>query len=282
MKTPGRLLSVLLSTFSVIAITPLVSGSSVGIEKSNLKNAQKQKSKGKGPSVPTSESTAPTKPSSSGSASTAAPELAFLSPFERELFGEINTLRTNPKLYATYLDDYKKLFKDNRLYLPNRLPLITMEGLKPVDEALSLLRSMAPLPAYASSEGMSKAAKERLDDMIKSGVIGHRGSDGSTPNSRLDKFGRWDKTVGEAIAYDVGTAREVILSLLVDDGVGNRGHRKNLLSTDFTVIGLASGESMKPHSSCIIDFAGAYKEKSLSGETPAKGASKSSKGSKTK
>jgi hypothetical protein len=172
-------------------------------------------------------------------------------------------LRLNsPKLYAGLLTEYRKQYNGNRLALPNRRPIITVEGIKAADEAIAFLRSATPLPQYDLSQGISLAAKERLSDMVKTGILGHRGSDGSFPNDRLEKYGSWSKSIGEAISYGVGTARKVVLGFIVDDGTTSRGHRNNIFSANYKVIGIASGESLKPFANCVVDFAGGFVEKS--------------------
>ena len=51
------------------------------------------------------------------------------------------------------------------------------------------------------------------------------------------------------------------MALLIDDGVEDRGHRKNILKTSFTHAGAAVGTHKKYKTMCCIDFASGYKEK---------------------
>lgn len=60
--------------------------------------------------------------------------------------------------------------------------------------------------------------------------MGHAGSDGSNPGSRLNAHGDWQMAYSENIDYGpLLTGRDVIIDLLVDDGVPDRGHRHNIL-----------------------------------------------------
>lgn len=52
-------------------------------------------------------------------------------------------------------------------------------------------------------------------------------------SNRLERYGDWMGKIGENIDFGSKTARDIILSLIIDDGVTNRGHRKNTLSPDF-------------------------------------------------
>jgi uncharacterized protein YkwD len=63
--------------------------------------------------------------------------------------------------------------------------------------------------------------------------IGHEGSDGSTIATRVSRYGTWRGAIAESIPYGTDLAREIVIQLLVDDGVPGRGHRKNILENQF-------------------------------------------------
>ena len=50
---------------------------------------------------------------------------------------------------------------------------------------------------------------------------------------RLEKYGDWSGKIGENIEFGSKSAIEIVSSLLIDDGVANRGHRKNITSDSF-------------------------------------------------
>jgi len=60
--------------------------------------------------------------------------------------------------------------------------------------------------------------------------------------------------VGENIYYGEFTAEEIVLQLLIDEGIEDLGHRKNILNPRFNSIGV----SIKPHKSyvynCVMSF----------------------------
>jgi uncharacterized protein YkwD len=107
---------------------------------------------------------------------------------------------------------------------------------------------------------MVKAAKVHAADLVSSGKNGHRGSDGSQPGERLDRFGRWDEEYGENIVYESRTPRYDVIGMIIDDGTANRGHRENLFS-DFRVIGIASGKRPAGATVAVVTFAVGYKDK---------------------
>jgi len=51
---------------------------------------------------------------------------------------------------------------------------------------------------------------------------------------------------------------DILISLIVDDGIPNRGHRKNIFSRDFKFTGIGVGRHSKHKHICVIDYAKGY------------------------
>ena len=111
---------------------------------------------------------------------------------------------------------------------------MTQEGTRALDEAISFLRAARPAPPSSLSQGMRSGAFELVKDQRGTDTTGHRGRDGSFCEQRAQRFGSWREPIGENLTYGNDTARERVLTLLIDDGVANRGHRKRLLDSSFT------------------------------------------------
>jgi uncharacterized protein YkwD len=187
---------------------------------------------------------------------------AFLSPLEQQIVNEMNLARTEPQKYAAFVEDFKKYYKGNQLTLPGRnQALLTGEGIAAVDEAIGFLRTAKPLPAMSINRGMSLAAKDHARDLAFKGIQGHRGSDGSSPNARLDRYGRWEGVVGENIVYDVSTAREIVIGLIIDDGTANRGHRRNIFDPNHLVTGVSITDSPANGARCVLNYATGFQER---------------------
>ena len=188
-------------------------------------------------------------------------EAKFLSPLENAVVYEINMARTAPKDYASFLEQYKKYYHKKLLKLPGQTPILTKEGVGAVVEAIRFLRSIKPLPPFYPSKGMSSGARDHVTDQGSSGSSQHRGSDGSQPWDRVNRYGTWEKRIAENIAYGSDKARSIVMFLIIDDGVSSRGHRKNIFNPDFRVIGVACGQHATCRTVCVISFAGGYQEK---------------------
>ena len=69
----------------------------------------------------------------------------------------------------------------------------------------------------------------------------HEGSNGCSVKQRFEKYGKFISSYGENLSFACDTAEEVVLQLIIDDGIEGRGHRQNIFNKDFKVVGCYSG-----------------------------------------
>mmetsp|Transcript_20129 Transcript_20129/g.24931 ORF Transcript_20129/g.24931 Transcript_20129/m.24931 type:complete len:484 (+) Transcript_20129:17-1468(+) len=184
---------------------------------------------------------------------------------EAELLAEVNKLRCNPKAYATTLESLLPLYKDDKSFWPEdstSQPFMTHEGKAAVEEAINYLRTnsfdqnMRPLIMH---QGMNKAAKDHVNDLVKSGDrLGHTGSDGSKPADRLSRYGRWFERASECLAYRHKSADMLVSQLVIDDGMNSRTQRNTVLSPEMRAIGCAITEHPSHGTLAVLTFAGGY------------------------
>ena len=115
-----------------------------------------------------------------------------------------NELRTNPTYFISYLEERLDYFdEDNILWLPDSdFGLITWEGTAAVEEAIEFLMTKQPLlTKYEWRSGMAHACQDHVDQMGEAGLTGHTGIDGSTPYTRMDRYGEWNDWAAAYISY---------------------------------------------------------------------------------
>ena len=181
------------------------------------------------------------------------------------LVREMNIARQNPALYASYIEDLRSHFDGRSLVLPGGTRVRSKEGTRALDEAIRFLRHSRPESPLILSTGMCRAAADHCADQT-SGRMGHGGSDRSTPGSRISRYGEWGGGWAENIAYGKTNARDIIMALIIDDGLPARKHRKNIFNPKFNVAGAAFGPHARYRTVCSIDFAGAYAEQGQTGQ----------------
>ena len=82
----------------------------------------------------------------------------------------------------------------------------------------------------------------------------------------MNRYGTWSAAWGENIAYGKTNARDIVLALIIDDGLPSRKHRKNIFNPKFNYAGAACGRHALYRSVCSIDFAGGYTERGQTAE----------------
>jgi uncharacterized protein YkwD len=187
---------------------------------------------------------------------------AALSPAEQDLLNEINQARAQPQVYAGYLEKLKPLFKGKQ-YTTDLLQVETQEGWDAVEDAIKFLRSATPAGPLNASHGLCLAAFSHVKDQSASGATGHAGGDQTLIEQRVRPFGTWQGDIGENLVYGDESARERILTWLIDDGVAGRGHRKRIMSQDYKVAGISCGPHPEYGAMCVLALAGGFNDSGI-------------------
>ena len=164
-----------------------------------------------------------------------------------------NKLRKDPKSYIPALEDRLKRMDGKRLLVKENTYLVTKEGAPAVKEAIKYLTKVKPIEERMKiSKALCKAAQDHAEDSGASGLVGHIGTDRSTMDDRINRYVMQCNWKGESINYrNYETAEDVIIDLLIDDGVKDRGHRKNLFNANFNCLGVGVADH-KVYEKCVV------------------------------
>ncbi|MCL2243971.1 MAG: CAP domain-containing protein [Treponema sp.] len=190
-----------------------------------------------------------------------AANVDYLTDIEKDVILEMNKVRTDPKKYVElYIQPRLRYFNGRNYSVPGQITLVTQEGSAAVNACITALNRASSAGVLTPERGLSRAAKDHVTDQSRTGQTGHNGSDRSTPETRMRRYGvfRGSWTLGENIAYGDATGREIVCSLLIDDGVPSRGHRDNIMNRAFTQIGVGYGTHTQYRTTCTITYAHGY------------------------
>jgi uncharacterized protein YkwD len=190
-----------------------------------------------------------------------AADADYLTGVEKDVVLEMNKARTDPKKYVKlYIQPRLKYYNGKDYSVPGKITIVTQEGTAAVNSCITALNRASSAGILTPEKGLSLAAKDHATDQSATGQTGHDGSDKSTPEIRMKRYGVFSGTwtLGENIAYGDTNGREIVCSLLIDDGVPNRGHRTNIMNRAFTQTGTGYGTHTQFRTSCTITYANGY------------------------
>ena len=169
----------------------------------------------------------------------------------KEIYQQHNELRTNPQSYIQKLENSLKYYKENNIYSPqDEDPIKTTEGIEAVQEAINFLKNQKSLPKLILSDKINKACQDHIKDIGPKGMTGHEGSDGKNISERIEKYGEWDGEIAENLDFGFKKAENIIMNLLIDDGVKERYQRSNMFYPGFRYIGIGIGPH-KDYGTCV-------------------------------
>jgi len=178
--------------------------------------------------------------------------LKDLEKLKKEVINETNRIRSNPKSYIPILESYIKYFDGNILEKPDTdTGIETQEGAFAYQEAINFLKSQKPIEPLIYDEEVSKASQELSDLMGKTG-----NTEDNNIEERISKYVDWDVAISENIDFGGFTGEDVIINLLVDDGVEDRSHRSNLFNTKIKYFGVGTSFHKEYDICTVIDYIG--------------------------
>lgn len=166
-----------------------------------------------------------------------------LSQQEQWFFYWANWLRKDPaRFYKVVVRSFLKQFPE-----ANTRDLIGLDQ--------QLFQIKAPLPPFMPDSGLFQMSRIHAIDLNRQqNELSHTSSSGKSFEERIKAAGDYN-CAGENVYYGVADPLVALTLLLIDYGVPGRGHRLNLLSSEFERLGL-SFISISENTALIVqDFA---------------------------
>ncbi|MCK5137259.1 MAG: CAP domain-containing protein [Bacteroidales bacterium] len=166
-----------------------------------------------------------------------AGEAGYMTEEEKKVILFINMARHDGSLFAeTFLETYMKTNDlENSRYIR------------------SLFRDLKKLPDLLPLEPGEDLTAVAQGHAIKSGKTGHVGH--IDFNKRFKPLmGNPYQHVGENCSYGYEEAIDIVITLLIDEGIKEMGHRKNILNKSFNSVGVAIRPHKKYRVNCVMDF----------------------------
>lgn len=161
---------------------------------------------------------------------------AYMSSSEKEIIYILNLIRSYPALFArTVLKKYPALSGNNQL----------ADDKYYFQSLMDTLLIMEPKQMFYPDNACFQSARAHAR---QSGITGYAGHERMTPESKSKK-----NYNGECCDYGRSSPLEIIMSLVIDDGIPNLGHRKICLM-DFTKIGVSIQPHKKYGTNAVLDF----------------------------
>lgn len=162
--------------------------------------------------------------------------IRYLKEAEKEVIYFTNLARADGKLF---IDTYLTLYlKTNQL--------------KPDSFTQSLIKQLEKtrdLPMLYPDNDLYEIARDHATKSGKTGAQGHNGFE-----KRFKPVVKIFDIYGENCYYGKNNALVIVIDLLIDKGIEDLGHRKNLLEPGYNSIGVSIMPHKKFGYNCVMDF----------------------------
>ena len=179
------------------------------------------------------------------------------------LYKELNKLRKDPRSYIPLIQQEMNTIKKNNVLRKkdSNLQIQTLEGRAAYEDAILFLEQQEPVQPLTKEIRLSYAAADLVKDIGERGVVTHQDKDGLFVSERIEKYCEWDFCANEVIEVSSKNAQDILVSLLVDDGIRDRLDRRALFQHIYNYVGIACGPHSEYEIVTVLVFAGGIRQK---------------------
>ncbi|MGB3947860.1 MAG: CAP domain-containing protein [Bacteroidia bacterium] len=165
-----------------------------------------------------------------------AKDSSYLTTEEKEIVYYTNLVRLNPELFG-------KTFIQHYIDSTGKTSNYTKSLLKTLEKA-------KPMGVLTPSKKLQETAKEHATEFGKKGATGH--------GNLKKRFAKYQEDCGCIVAencyYGKNNALNIVIELLIDEGIANLSHRNNILNKELTSTGLFIAPHKTFTRNCVIDY----------------------------
>lgn len=174
---------------------------------------------------------------------------------DAQVVAELNSARTRPQDYIAGLVTYRatidghfalKTIESAQGNFTVRTRL--SEGASAVDKAIAFLKRQPPITQMAADPRLQAAARRFAEEQSQTGKWGHIAAGGRDLGDRIAEDGTRRNYNAETIMYGKSSAHDIVMHLIIDDGVSDRSHRDVIFDPVLTRV----GSSCRPHPKWMI------------------------------
>ena len=176
-----------------------------------------------------------------------------------DIFNEINKVRRNPQYIIPHLIKMKQFYKHKEYRNPIlNYYILTEEGVEAVKEAIKFVKIQKSLKPLIRFNELDNSANELVEFLLKTGKmeVDEKRDKEERMEIRIRKHFKKQGGLAENISFGWSNAIDIVLQMIIDDGVKSRGHCKNLFAEHFNFIGVFSGDHKVLEHCSVIEFFG--------------------------
>ena len=172
-----------------------------------------------------------------------AENINYLSQVEKDVIFFINLVRINPYKFSI------EILKPFLIKNPNYSKRYSKSLFKDLNKGINLKPLKPSKELYVFAKNHAKKTGEK-------GKTGHRSVRGHSFEKRTKDLIKLYSKVGENIHYGSNNALEIVIDLLIDDGIKGVGHRVNIMTKNYVFCSVSIQYHKEYIFNCVIDFAG--------------------------
>ncbi|HWW42727.1 CAP domain-containing protein [Pedobacter sp.] len=182
----------------------------------------------------------------------------YLSQEEKDIILYMNLVRMDgTRFFNTYLQDFIADYNQRMQQYSNYNELKITKNDRYYKSLQADLKKIKNLGLFYPDETLTYVSLQHAKDMNNHNLAGHNSYDGRTMKDRITKYYP-NRSMAENLAFGFSNGLANVCVLLIDKGVPDLGHRKNILNSTYglNIVGISIRQHPRYKYAAVIDFVG--------------------------